>query len=94
MFHQASRAKTERQRVVAEKKQKTSVTLHKVNERILGNAELYTRFKDLAKFCKSGGAVSQAQFTWATGFALFNLQASNFKRNGNTLKILFKPASL
>ena len=92
MFRQASRAKTEHQRVVAEKKRKTSVTLHEVKERILGNAELYTRFKDLAKFCKSGGAVSQAQFTWATGFALFNLQASNFKRNGNTLKILFKPA--
>ena len=92
MFRQASRGKTDHQKVVAEKKRKTSVTLHEVRKRILDNKELYKRFKGFVKLCADGGSLAQTQFTWATGFALFNLQASNFKRNGNTLKIEFKPA--
>lgn len=91
MLRQASRGKSAHQKVVAETKRKTSVTLHEVKAKILENPELYARFKGLAKLCEDGGSLSQTQFTWATGFALFNLQASNFKRNGNTLKIPFKP---
>ena len=92
LLRQASRGKSDHQKVVAETKRKTSVTLHEVKNRILENEELYKRFKGLVKLCDDGGSLSQSQFTWATGYALFNLQASNFKRNGNTLKIQFKPA--
>ena len=92
LFRQASRGKSEHQKVVAETKRKTSVMLHEVKERILDNDEIYRRFKGLVKLASDGGSLSQSQFTWATGYALFNLQASNFKRNGNTLKIPFKPA--
>ena len=92
LLRQASRGKSDHQKVVAETKRKTSVTLHEVKRLILENDELYKRFKGLVKLCDDGGSLSQTQFTWATGYALFNLQASNFKRNGNTLKIQFKPA--
>lgn len=92
LFRQASRKKTRHQKVVAETKRKTSVTLHEVKERVLENKELYARFKGYVKLCKDGGSLTLSEFTWATGYALFSLQASNFKRNGNTRKIQFKPA--
>ena len=92
LMRQASRRKAMHHRTVSEKKRTDSVTLLEVKQRVLGNPDLLRRYNSYVEICEGGGTLSQSQFQWATGFTIFNLQASNFKRNGNVRKILFEPA--
>ena len=90
LMRQASKQKAMHHRSVSEKKRTDSVTLLEVKQRVLGNPDLLHRYQSYAEICQSGEILSQSQFQWATGYAIFNLQASNFKRNGNVRKIPFE----
>ena len=92
LLRQASRAKSRHGRKVAEDKKQNSVKLYEVKDKILNNREVRTKFSLYARLSKRGEPLSQNQHQWATGFAIFILQASNFKRNGNITKIPYKQA--
>jgi len=73
--------------VVAERKRKNSVRLHDVHRRILRNSELDERYAQIIRQLIGSEPLSPQDISWAIGFAILNLQASNFKRNGNVAKI-------
>ena len=89
---QLCRAKTAHYKVIAAEKRKSGISLHLVKERIMDNPTPRTYFDKLVRQAQLGFSLTPSDYRWATGFAAFNLQASNFKRNGNLAKISYVTA--
>ena len=73
--------------------------LEKVNKCVICNKNNAAKFKHLVDKCKDPesksryqGILSVYKFKWATAYAIMQLQSSNFKRNGNIMKIKVKYA--
>ena len=92
LMKQLSRGKAAHYLTVSEEKRQKSTMLHEVKEKIINNSALHRRFQVNVNATKCGASLSQSDYTWSTGYAVFTLQASNFKRNGNLAKIEFRPA--
>ena len=86
------RAKTAHYKVIAAEKRKSGISLHLVKEKIIDNPAPRTHFDKLVRQAQLGFSLTPSDYRWATGFAAFNLQASNFKRNGNLAKITYQSA--
>ena len=92
LMKQLSRGKAAHYLTVSEEKRQNSTMLHEVKEKIINNSALHRRFQVNVNATKCGSSLSQSEYSWSTGYAVFILQASNFKRNGNLAKIEFRPA--
>ena len=89
---QLCRAKTAHYKVIAAEKRKSEISLHLVKEKILDDPAPRTHFDKLVRQAQQGFSLTPLDYRWATGYAAFNLQASNFKRNGNLAKISYETA--
>lgn len=94
MLKQASKTKKEHQRKAKQKQILETPKLEKVNARVVRNKNNKALFKCLLKKCKDPashspykGVLSVQEFKWVTAYVIMQLQSSNFKRNGNLMKI-------
>lgn len=91
LLRNLGKGKAAHRHVVAERKKNTAVKLHEVNRKILQNPDLADRYRDIVQSLQTSAKknLTSTDIAWATGYAILNLQASNFKRNGNISKITF-----
>ena len=80
------------QRKVGDEKLENTPTLSEVRRRIIESESTLAKFKELVDLSRVGDFIGPSEFKWATGFAILQLQASNFKRNGNLSKIKIQNA--
>lgn len=92
LLRQAAKGKAAHRHVVANQKRTESVSLHEATTRIFENQQLYDRYQNLVEHCQKGESLSGQNFRWATGYAILQLEASNFKRTGNICKIEYTTA--
>ena len=92
LVRQAAKGKAAHRHVVAKEKRTGSVSLHEATVRIFENQKLYDRYQNLVDHCNKGESLSGPNFRWATGYAILQLEASNFKRTGNLCKIEYATA--
>ena len=87
LMRSLGKEKGQHRHIVAERKRKNSVKLHDVNRRILRNSDFDERYARIIRQIIASELLNSTDIAWAIGFAMLNLQASNFKRNGNLAKI-------
>lgn len=93
LLRSLNRGKAAHKHVVQNRKKNSSVKLYEVKRQILKNPDLHHRYAAIINTCKEGTKnISQQNYAWATGYAIFALQAQNFKRNGNICRIEYAPA--
>lgn len=92
LLRQTAKGKAAHRHVVAKQKRTHSVSLHEATIRIFENQKLYDRYQNLVEHCQKGESLSGPNFRWATGYAILQLEASNFKRTGNLCKIEYATA--
>ena len=92
LARQAAKGKAAHRHVVAKQKRTDSVSLHEATVRIFENQKLFDRYQNLVDHCEKGETLSGPNFRWATGYAILQLEASNFKRTGNLCKIEYATA--
>ena len=94
LLRNLGKGKAAHRHIVAKQKKNSAVKLHDVNRRILQNPDLAERYQDIVQSVRLSAKknLTSSDIAWATGYAILNLQASNFKRNGNIAKISFEHA--
>jgi hypothetical protein len=90
----AAKVKREHQKVAKQEQLRSTPKLSDVNEFVVKNANHADLYALLVKKCQDPKLPSHNlniltifEFKWATAFAIMQLQSSNFKRNGNLVKI-------
>jgi site-specific recombinase XerD len=90
----ASKMKREHQKVAKQEQVRNTPKLSQVNEFVIKNENHADLFKCIVKKCQDHklpshfvNILTNFEFKWATAFAIMQLQSSNFKRNGNLVKI-------
>ena len=90
----AAKVKREHQKVAKQEQLRSTPKLSDVNEFVVKNANHADLFALLVKKCQDPklpshnlNILTNFEFKWATAFAIMQLQSSNFKRNGNLVKI-------
>ena len=82
-----SRKKKNHQKKVSQVKLENTPGLDELQNRIIDSTSAREKFNELVQYCRLEQTVKPSDFKWATGYAILQLQSSNFKRNGNLSKI-------
>jgi hypothetical protein len=94
MMKTAAKVKKEHQKIAKQEQLRSTPKLRDVNEFVVKNENHADLFALIVKKCQDPKLPSHNlniltifEFKWATAFAIMQLQSSNFKRNGNLVKI-------
>ena len=75
------------QKKVSQIKLESTPRLDDLQSKVIDSPSARAKFKELVQYCRLGQTVKVPDFKWATGYAILQLQSSNFKRSGNLTKI-------
>ena len=82
-----SRKKKSHQKVIGQEKLESTPKLSEFQKKIIDNESARKKYQELVELCRLKQSINPSDFKWATGYAILQLQSSNFKRNGNLSKI-------
>ena len=87
LMRSVSRLKDAHRLQVRADKSKHTTRLYDLQKKLFEDPAVEERYESIVKQAKAGLKVKPGEYQWALGYAILNLQASNFKRNGNLLKL-------
>ena len=87
LMRTVSRLKDAHRLQVRADKSKHTTRLHDLQKKLFEDPAVEERYEGIVTQAKAGLKIKPGEYQWALGYAILNLQASNFKRNGNLLKL-------